>query len=503
MNYRVNFKSDNPWKGVTAININCKYPHYQILGSALFQLMGLPAANATAVQVRVNSENLVLDDYNRTFGSYAALEVYDSDWAQNHIPEDDAGNLYRCKYVRFPSGDRIYADLDYKENPGETPNPDDYRGNYPKQTNVSQDDYSDLFNLIDKLNNSNIPDDYYVSEVGTAVNIEQWLRYLATDSLLGNTEGGLVTGIGDDYAMYRGIRDPRFILLPHDLDTILNRSYNPDDDIFSYDNVDGLERFLNHPDIIKVYYQQYEKLIETFLTPENIFPVISELLDGWIPESEISGYHGIQEFIIDRANNVFYGGYPNSNDIPQIPQEFTLDCTLPFSNGLYRTNNDLLDRRDINGTANAIETSYVTVDGIIANWSQKNGIWSASESISLNPGINRIFGRTYNKDNIELDSKYIDIWYDDGSVNIYPIDIQTEDINSDLLESEPVLTAKLITRDSYLPGVPVLVRVEIYADDTINRNLWDAVATLSVDNPDVSMSTDHDLFYIMDWAVFS
>ena len=496
MNYRVNFKSDNPWKGVTAINLNCKYPHFQVLGSALFQLMGLPAANATAVQVRVNGENIVLDDYNRTFGSYAALEVYDSDWAKNHIPDDDAGNLYRCTYVRFPDGSRIFADLYYKEGLGETPNPDDYRGNYPKQTNASQDDYSDLFNLIDKLNNPYIPDDYFVSEVGTAANIEQWLRYLATDSLLGNTEGGLVTGIGDDYAMYRGVEDPRFIFLPHDLDTILSRAYDADNDIFNYESVDGLEKFLNNPEIIKLYYQQYKELIETVYTPENIFPVIDELLGGWIPESEISGYHGIQEYIIDRTNNILYGGYPNSDDLPQIPQQLAMDCALPFSNGLYSTNYNLIDRRNISGTANAIETSFVTVNGIIANWSQKNGVWSVSESISLNPGLNRIFVKTYNEDIIELDSEYIDVWYDDGSANIYPENIQSGEGNSiDSVESEPVITANLITRDSYLPGVPVLVRIEIHADDKIDRNLWDAVATLSVDNPDISMSTDQIVLY--------
>ena len=496
MNYRVNFKNDNPWKNVTGVNINSKYPHLQILGSALFQLAGLPAANAKAVQVRVNGENLALNDYGRTFGSYAALEVYDSDWAQNHIPDDESGNLYRCTYVRLQNGSTIYADLDYKEQPGETPNPDDYRGNYPKQTNVSQDDYSDLFNLIDKLNNPGIADENFISEVGTAINIEKWLRYLATDSLLGNREGGLTTGIGDDYAMYRGIKDPRFILLPHDLDTILGRSYHPEISIFTYDNVDGLDRLLHNPVIIKLYYQKYKELLETFFTPESIYPVIDELIGDWVPESEINGYHGIHEFIIDRLNNIFYGGYPNSDDTPQIPQQFTLDCSLPFSDGLYRTNFNLLESRNISGTANAIETSFITVNGIIADWSQKNGNWSSSESISLNPGINRIFVKTYDENNIELDSKYIDIWYDNGSANIYPKDTQTEDINSiDSSDSEPVLSVNLITRDSYLPGVPVLVRVEIHADNTIDKNLWDAVANLSVDNPDVSMSTDQIVLY--------
>ncbi len=54
----------------------------------------------------------------------------------------------------------------------------------------------------------------------------------------------------------------------------------------------------------------------------------------------------------------------------------------------------------------------------------------------------------------------------------------------------------LIVRDSYLPGVPVLVRVEL-RDDTgaILRDRWDAVAVLSVDNPEVHLSPNRVTLY--------
>ncbi len=501
MNYRVNFPSDNSWKNVTAINLNSKYTYLQLAGSALFQLAGLPAANATAVQVRVNGDNLALSDYGHTYGSYVAVEVYDSDWVENHFPDDNSGNLYRCTYVRFPNGSRTFADLNYKETSGSIPNPDDYRGNYPKHTNISEYDYSDLFNLIDKLNNPNIPDDRFVSELGTAVNIEQWLRYIATDSLIGNKEGGLATGDGDDYAMYRGIYDPRFVLLPHDLDTILGSSYEPERNIFIYDHVDmkSLNRFLRHPEIIRLYYKQYKDLVETFFAPENIYPVIDQLLGDWVPASEISGNHGIQEFVVDRINSIIYGGYPNSDSSPQITQEFTIYCDLPSFNELFISNTNLVDRHNIYGTANAIETSFVMINDRPADWSQKYGTWSLNKNISLNPGINRIFVRTYDdsgEGNVELDSKYIDVWYDTGSTNNYPKDTPAEDSEAiNLSDAEPD-TLNLITRDSYLPSVPVLVRVEILADDgSVERDIWNAVASLSADNPAVNMSTDQVVLY--------
>jgi hypothetical protein len=47
-----------------------------------------------------------------------------------------------------------------------------------------------------------------------------------------------------------------------------------------------------------------------------------------------------------------------------------------------------------------------------------------------------------------------------------------------------------MVRDSYLPGIGILVRIEVVRPDgKIERDLWDAIAILSVDNPDVNMST--------------
>ena len=73
-----------------------------------------------------------------------------------------------------------------------------------------------------------------------------------------------------------------------------------------------------------------------------------------------------------------------------------------------------------------------------------------------------------------------------------------------LAQAEPNLpkdanvpSIRLIVRDSYLPSVPVLVRVEIARPDgTVNRDIWDANAVLSVSgNPAVGLSTDRVALY--------
>jgi hypothetical protein len=69
-------------------------------------------------------------------------------------------------------------------------------------------------------------------------------------------------GIGDDYFMNRGVTDPGFVLMPHDLDTILDSGGNVNGNIFAivngggnYNGVDGLKRFFNHPEVTARYQQ--------------------------------------------------------------------------------------------------------------------------------------------------------------------------------------------------------------------------------------------------------
>jgi spore coat protein CotH len=49
------------------------------------------------------------------------------------------------------------------------------------------------------------------------------MRYFAVGTLLNYGETSLFNGIADDYALYRGTKDRRFVLIGHDYDTILGQ----------------------------------------------------------------------------------------------------------------------------------------------------------------------------------------------------------------------------------------------------------------------------------------
>src|SRR5262245_59481294 len=59
---------------------------------------------------------------------------------------------------------------------------------------------------------------------------------------------------------------------------------------------------------------------------------------------------------------------------------------------------------------------------------------------------------------------------------------------------EPGWALRVLTTDGFMPGVPVVVRVEIRdAGGRCARDLWDATATLSADRPGVSLTPDRVL----------
>lgn len=420
MSYRVNFASDRPWKGVVALNLNSKYPHLELMGSVLFQMAGLPAADVIVVRLKVNGDEPAQADYERTFGFYSAVEVLDAAWAEHHFPDDDDGNLYRGTYYDVGTRLPVYANLDYKEPVGATPDPNDYRLNYPKKTNVAADDWSDLFALIDALNDPAIPDQDFFAEVSQVVDLEKWVRFLAVDALIGNREGGLTSGSGDDYALYRGVADPRFWLVPHDLDTVLgqgDRPYDPGRSLWGYAGVEGLRRLLNHPDVIRLYYRQCHDLAQTVLVPENFDRLVDRWLADWVPDFEINGTSGVRQFIRDRLDSVLNGGYPETDSGPQIPQAFAIFGPDVVGDYPY-TAHDVVA---LTGTANAIETRSVCVQGMPvddSDWSQRDGVWSMA-GVALNPGINRVVVQTFEGPSgtgQELQRGFIDIWYDDGDM---------------------------------------------------------------------------------------
>jgi hypothetical protein len=397
-NFHVSFGHGQPWKGRFALNFNCRYTHAQIAGSAIFHMAGFVAAYAVPAQLRVNGVNLAYSG-SPMFGVYARLDALDDYFTEQYFPHDPGGNIYMCFRT-----DNTNIEADLRD---EGTNPNTYRNRYFKGSNASEDDWSDLLRLVDVLNNA--PEAAYLEDVGKVINLSQWLRYIALDSLLMNYETGLNRGIGDDYFMYRGVEDPRFVLIPHDLDTVLNEGNDHGSinqsilsivrGVGSANGVDGLKRLFNHAEVVRLYQQAMADLLDEFFQPEVLDPLLDDVLSGFTPPDRIEA---MKQFVRQRIAAVR----------TQLPENLTVKSDLPLVNGYPHITTPVAI---LSGTADVTKTYAVRAGGQPTTWSQADGSWSGIVA-PLNPGISRIVVQALDGAGREIGRSGIDVWYDSGSM---------------------------------------------------------------------------------------
>jgi CotH protein/lamin tail-like protein/parallel beta helix pectate lyase-like protein len=424
-NRRINFPSDQPWKGVDGFILNAQHSYLQTLGLWVFQRADVPIQDSLGAKRFANGDDET-PEVSPTYGAFSHHEVPDSAFAANHFPDDPGGNIYKA--VRTASSQDL-ARLDYRG-----PDKDDYRNSYEKKTNTAEDNWDDLIELTYVLSN-NTPDEIYIQEVEHVIDVKEWLRYFAVHTLIGNDETNLGIGDGDDYYLYCGVSDPRSVLIGYDLDSIFNLGLTSGDhrydSLFQAVDVAAIDRFLTHPEIAPKYYQTLKELIETVFAPEQFHPFVDHLLSGWVTTSRIDQ---IKSFVADR----------NAYVLSKIPQEFTIQSDLPDNQGYSFTTSSLLTQDNIHGAANAIETYAVRINGQLADWQPVYGDpdsaqckWAIAtgDQIQLQPGINRIIVQTYDDPNgvgNVLVKEQMDVWYDDGDIGNVP---------NPLTESDTVLDA--------------------------------------------------------------
>ena len=398
---RINIPKDRSWKGASEYNLNSQYTYNQATGAALSEKAGLAAAHVRPVQLRVNGINWAVPgpshpfnfgDPAVTYGSYALQEVMNADWAERVFPDDPNGNVYRN--ARPDTG------LDYLGT-----NPGSYIGaGYSKESNTSENDWTDLIRLTDLLNNS--PDSSYVRDVRSVANVEQWMIYFAACQLMEYSETALCNGsngqgVGDDYSMYRGVEDPRFVLMPHDFDTIFGQGDtpgNPSEDIFNMNAINTVARFMRHPQITPVYYRTLKYLADTVFEPSQFDPFLDRVLGEFVPTTTIDA---MKAFNVQRRNYV----------LSQTPLTLTINTGLPVVNGFFQTTSPSVN---LSGQANVTETYSVKVNGAFASWVPWQRTWNIS--VALNPGLNTVTVQTFDADGAELQRASVVIWYDDGTV---------------------------------------------------------------------------------------
>ncbi len=408
-NFHLNIPSDRQWKHQSGINLNSQYAYSQVLGSAVFRKLEVPMADSRGIQLRLNGTNqmsLPLPDVN-SFGSYAANEQFNNDFVQRTWPLDPAGNSYRGirDQAAGVSGvaDLVWHGANYAQ-PA-------YTNAYYKQNNFVQNDWSDLIQLLGVLNGvaPYTTPATYAADVQKVMNVDQWMRYMAVNTLLDNDETCLANGIGDDYALYRGMVDPRFIPLPYDLDTVMGRGLTPTPpghSLFRMTALAAMDRFMKSPEFAPRYFYWLRQMADTTFAPAEMNPLIEQLLAGWVPRANID-------------NMKAFNAAQRSAVLALIPETLTVESSLPLQSGYPRSTTATTP---LQGSAPAIETWSVRVNGSPCDYTAWQGRWT-NAAVALHPGINRLVVEALARDGRKVGETNLLVWYDDSTVASAPASI--------------------------------------------------------------------------------
>ena len=392
-NYKASFASDQPFTGAGAINLNSQYTFNQYAGYVLSSLSGLHCESATPVRLSVNNVNRANSGASQ-YGSYVRLESTDRDYPANHFGLDAGGNLYRgqsgghqCNLNYLGTNWVSYA-----------------AAGYSKQSNKSDNDWSDLIDLCNVLNNT--PASNYSAVVRAHVNVEEWMTFFAVFHVMLSRETSIATGQGDDYSFYRGALDTRFQLLAHDFDTILNQGDTTGgytDSIFRMTAMAAwLDRFMKYPEFVPIYYRELKRLSDTVFAPVNLYRTLDQTLQGYVPQATIEA---MKAFGSNRVSYI----------LSVIPTNLTVTVPLAQSGGFYMTN---AASATLYGASDIINTRSVRVNGAAAVWSAWEGRWT--NTVVLLPGLNRVLVQSFNADGGELQRQAVEIWYDNSGGTTVP-----------------------------------------------------------------------------------
>ena len=427
--------NDWDWKGRTALNLNSQFTYLQLAGSAFMRRAGLTAPESRPIQMRVNN----VDPTGGTatapsYGFYVCNEFQDSAFADHHFPTDSGGNIYsvrRTDDTPYQEGDFTYLP------PAGLNGADPYRRAYSKNTNASEDNWSDLIALTQSLAKGRFTtllapptwDADYVSAVRAKVDVEQWMTWFAAQSLIGNGETNLGNGYGDDFYFYIGVNDPRARLIPYDMDTILgdgDTPASPTADLFPMirhgsGNFAALTPtpvypLLRHPTFGPIYFAKLRQLLSGPLSVAQVNALLDQTLTGVVSSSRIAerkawyaSRHAHVSGLVRAGLSVTQG--PATDASTGFPLTRTATCNLT-------------------GRSDPAFTHSVKVNGVTATYTPWNvtgasagtnsttvaiGEWSLA-SVALQPGINRVLIQALDAAGIEIERLHYDVWYDDSSV---------------------------------------------------------------------------------------
>lgn len=314
---------------------------------------------------------------------YTDSQQPDGDYFDSWYPGDGDGEVFKIDDW-FEFNDDVPQSFNYSTarlqnytRSGGEKNQARYRWSWEKQSNGGlNDDYSNLFDLVDALNEPGAED--YTRAVGALVDVEEWMKVFAVRHIVADWDG---------YGYQRGknqfaykTADLKWQMALWDLDISLGSSgdlssNSPTHSMFDVEDP-TISRFYFHPPFMRIYYQAMLEAVNGPLKAENINPVMDANYEAFQKNGiVVASPDDVKDWVAQRRNYLL-------DQLAPLNAAFAI---LTNGGQNFSVENNFLT---LEGTA-SIEVKSITVGGLPypVEWTGVN-TWRIR--LALAPGQNGI-----------------------------------------------------------------------------------------------------------------
>jgi len=291
------FTDGGKYYGVEKLNLNGEHNDPSVIRSKIcwdiLRKMGIPAPRSNHVRVYINGNY---------YGLYISVEHIDEEFVKSRFGQND-GNLFKCLY---PANLNYLGDDPelYKLMAGD-------RRVYELKTNENSDDYSDLADFIDILNNSQNGE--LKCKLDEAFNAYDYLKMIAADILFGDWDGYIYNQ--NNFYLYHNTISGKFEYVLYDLDNTLGIDWLDRDwgtrNIYDWqqhgDNYRPLyERLMSNQEFRDQYTFYMKQLVTRTLDLDSLTTAIEQRRDMVAPYLVDDPYYSLD---YGYTINDFYNSY--------------------------------------------------------------------------------------------------------------------------------------------------------------------------------------------------
>lgn len=468
-----------------------------------YNAMGMPQRRSNFVRVYLN------DDY---YGLYTNMEQIDEVFLKNRFGHN-SGNLFKCTYP---------AELDYR---GSNASAYIDQG-YELETNKEENNWDDLIELVNVINNSSDAD--FVCALEEVFNVQQYLWIYALDISSGHWDS--YTGNINNYYLYHNIFTDKFEFLSFDTDNTFGVDWLGFDwteqDIYNWPTgwydvplatrvlevTEYRNQFSTYLKIIKDTYLQQDSVAEKVFAWRDLIAeaaaedeyrtydwgyTFDDFWDGF-NTNDIDGHtpYGITNFVESR--NAFTENQLEEYTMPPVVWKISHDPLVPGRFQTFTINVNVVDDGEIEyvlahfyANGNIFEDNFIELfdDGLYGDAIANDGI----------------FGQEYPfTTGVSFFDVLIEVQDADGNTGVYPpcdyyrinIDpsVPSITINEVLAKNNSVITDNAGEYEDYIElynwgELPQDITGFFLTDDPENPNKWQFPSTII--NPDS---------YLLIWA---